>query len=285
VRNVDRRRASACLTCEERDMRDAWRRHWPEYAMEALGLGLFMLSATGCAIVLFHPVSPVLTALPSETGRRAVMGLAMGLTAIALVYSPWGRRSGAHLNPAVTLTFFRLGKVAGPDAVCYALAQAAGGLAGMLLGVLVFGAVVAHPAVNYVVTVPGPRGIAAAFAGEVAISLGLMTVVLVASNTARLAPYTGCLAGLTVATWITVEAPLSGMSMNPARTLASAAPAGVWTAFWIYVTAPALGMLAAAELYVRLLGRRARCAKLHHDGRRRCIFRCGYAAAPAAGGD
>jgi aquaporin Z len=95
------------------------------------------------------------------------------------------------------------------------------------------------------------------------------------------ARWTGLACGALVATYITVEAPYSGMSMNPARSLASAVVAGQWTAFWIYLTAPPLGMLAAAELWVRQSGRRGvRCAKLNHDGSRRCIFRC--AAAPEA---
>jgi aquaporin Z len=74
------------------------------------------------------------------------------------------------------------------------------------------------------------------------------------------------------------------MSLNPARTLASASAAAIWTAFWIYVTAPLLGMLLAAELHVRHRRVPVRCAKLHHDPRRRCIFRCGYAAPVRATG-
>jgi aquaporin Z len=67
------------------------------------------------------------------------------------------------------------------------------------------------------------------------------------------------------------------MSMNPARTLGSAIAAQVWTALWVYFTAPPLGMALAAELYSRLKGPNAiRCAKLHHDNDRRCIFHCGY---------
>ena len=253
-----------------------WRRHWPEYLAEAFGLGLFMVSACGFAVLLFAPGSPVVAALPSMPARGALMGLAMGGTLVLNVYSPWGRRSGAHLNPAVTLTFHRLGKVAGEDVVGYVAAQFAGGLLGMALAVRLFRPAVADPAVNYVATLPGPRGTGVAFLAELGISFVMMLMVLLASGRARLARFTGLLAGLLVALYITVEAPLSGMSMNPARTLGSAFFAGTWTGLWIYFSAPLLGMLAAAEL-----ARRAPalspggCAKLHHDRRVRCIF-CGH---------
>ena len=91
--------------------------------------------------------------------------------------------------------------------------------------------------------------------------------------------FTGVIAGALVATFITLEAPLSGMSMNPARTFGSALPGRVWDALWIYFTAPPLGMLLASELYVRTRGAGAViCAKFHHHNNKRCIFNCGYAA-------
>ena len=260
----------------------ALRRHWPEYLAEAAGLGLFMVSACLFGALLWHPASPAARGVPDGLGRRAVMGLAMGLTAIALIYSPWGRRSGAHLNPATTLTFWRLGKVSGPDAAWYVMAQVAGGLAGVLLAAGLVRPALAHPAVHYVVTAPG-AGVAAAFVAEVGITFVLMTVVLHVSNTAPVAGLTGLCAGLLVAAYITFEAPISGMSMNPARSLASAAPAGAWADLWIYFVAPPLGMLAAAEAYVRRHGPgRVYCAKLHHDSGTRCIFRCRFGEMAAA---
>jgi aquaporin Z len=201
----------------------------------------------------------------------------MGLTAVAIIYSPWGQQSGAHLNPAVTLTFLRLGKVQPWDAVGYICAQFTGGFVGVWLATVLLGRATAHPAVNYVATVPGIAGTAVAFLAEAMISCILMFVVLRVSNTQQLARYTGLFAGALVATYITLEAPLSGMSMNPARTFSSALAAGLWTSLWIYFTAPPLGMLAAAEWYRRQHGRHGViCAKLHHHNRKRCIFHCGY---------
>lgn len=252
------------------------KRHWPEYLIEACALGLFMISACLFAIVLEHPDSVARQAIPDALTRRLLMGMAMGGTAMALIYSPWGRRSGAHMNPSVTLTFLRLGKIAPVDALFYMAAQFVGALVATLLAATVARMALAHPAVHFAATVPGPRGPWVAFAAEVAISFVLMLTVLAVSNRPRLAHLTGVAAGLLVATWITFEAPLSGMSMNPARTVASAVPAGALSPLWIYFTAPPLGMLLAAETWRAARGARSvACAKLHHDPAFRCIFRCG----------
>lgn len=100
-----------------------------------------------------------------------------------------------------------------------------------------------------------------------------MGVILAVSNSSRFAHLTGICAGLLITVYIGFESPLSGMSMNPARTFASAIASGDWTAIWVYFTAPVLGMLLAAEIYTRTHGAGAvQCAKLHHDGRFPCIF-------------
>src|SRR5262249_14994022 len=162
-------------------------------------------------VVLGHPDSPVVWWLPEPFPRRAVMGLAMGATAILLIRSPWGQRSGAHLNPAATLTFWRLGKVETRDAVGYAVSQVLGGLAGVGLGAAALGPLVGHPDVNSVATTPGPAGVGAAFGAEVLITFVLISVVLRVSNTASLARHTPLFVGALVATYITAEAPISGM--------------------------------------------------------------------------
>ena len=113
------------------------RNHWPEYVMEALGLMLFMISAGSFATLLEYPQSPIHHRIADPVVRRSLMGLAMGLTAIVLIYSPWGQQSGAHFNPVTTMTFWRLGKIARWDAFFYVLAQFAGGL----MGVVVIGAI------------------------------------------------------------------------------------------------------------------------------------------------
>ena len=268
----------ATQVAAQKSFREALRGHWPEYLMEAAGLGIFMLSACVFGVLLEHPMSPAQQVIEDPIVRRALMGMAMGLTAIGIVYSPFGQRSGAHLNPAITLNFWLLGKVAPWDAFFYALFQFLGGALGVVLADLLIGLPLRHSGVNYVVTAPGQDGPAVTFWAELMISTILMTAVLVVSNTKRLSRYTGIFAGALVATFITFEAPFSGMSMNPARTFASAFSAGEFPSIWIYFTAPPLGMFFAAQLY-RLRGgaRAVHCAKLNHHNPTRCIFRCRFA--------
>jgi len=245
--------------------------------MEAAQLGLFMVSAVLFTALIEHPASPLRAAIPAPFARRLLMGTAMGATAVALIYSPWGKRSGAHFNPAVTLTFLRLGKIEPPDAFFYMSFQFLGGLSGALLAGSLLGMVAGNPAVSYAATRPGPGGPAIAFVAEALISFVLMLVLLVVSNNGRLARLTGMFAVVLVAKYIAFEAPSSCMSMNPARTLASAVPARLFDGLWIYFVAPPLGMLLAAQTFVGLRGARAvACAKLHHRNAARCIFRCGY---------
>jgi len=199
----------------------------------------------------------------------------MGLTAIGIIYSPWGQRSGAHMNPAVTLTFFRLGKVERQDFVGYVLAQFIGGIAGVAIVAVVLGSLISHPSINYVGTTPGSSGEAVAFVAEGALSFALMLMILLMSNRPGLARFTGLSAGLMLWAYITFEAPLSGMSINPARTLGSAVLARDYAGLWIYFIAPPLGMLLAAELYARRVGvHRVMCAKLHHPHGPGCVFGC-----------
>jgi aquaporin Z len=258
-------------------MAEAFKKHWPEYLMEAAELGLFMFSACAFTVLLFHPSSPVAQTIHDGVLRRLLMGTAMGSTAIAIIFSPLGQRSGAHFNPSVTWTFFRLGKIDACDAAFYTLFQFAGGITGVMLASLAFHRLVAHQSVNYAVTLPGSNGPIVALLAEIIISFILMSVVLTVSNTKNLARWTGIFAGALVATYITIESPISGMSMNPARTLSSAVGAQVWMSLWIYFVAPPLGMLLAAEVYRRLnTGRAIACAKLHHHNNQRCIFRCNF---------
>lgn len=229
-------------------------RHWPEYLMEAGGLAFFVISASVVTTLLEYPGSPVHQAIGSTFGRRVVLGLGMGAVIAAIVYSPWGKRSGAHINPAVTWAFYRLGKIGGWDAAFYTVAQFGGSIVAVQLMRLVIGTPYAHPAVDHVVTKPGPGGPLPAFLAEFVISFVLMLVVLAAVNSERYEKLTGVFTSALIIVYLAFETPLSGMSLNPARTFGSAFAAWHWAALWLYFVAPMAAMLLAAELYLRLGG-------------------------------
>lgn len=231
-----------------------------------------------------HPASVVSERIASPLRRRIVIGVLMGVTAVVLIYSPLGQRSGAHMNPGTTLTFYVLGKVSGWDAAFYVCAQFMGGIVGVRVARLLLGAIAAHPSVNHAATLPGPHGLGAAWLGEWVIGLVMMTMVLTVSNHHTFSAYTGLFAGALVTLFIVLEAPFSGMSLNPARTLGSAISARAYRGLWIYFTAPPLGMLFAAGLYSWIAGSGCvYCAKLNHAGTGRCIFECRILQMPERG--
>ena len=202
----------------------------------------------------------------------------MGATAILIIRSPMGKRSGAHFNPAITLTYFRLGKIDKWDAGFYVVSQFIGGICGVGLSALCLRGSLAVPTVDYAVTVPGSMGgTAAAFCAEYFMAALLMLVVLWFSNRPPLAQYTSYLVGVLITFYVFVFAPVSGFSINPARTTGSAVFANVWTAVWLYFVAPLLGMMTSAEIYVRVYGKEnVLCAKLHPDPNYPCPFLCHF---------
>jgi aquaporin Z len=274
-------------------MADTFREGWPHLLIEAAGAGLILFAACVYATVLWHPASPLRAVLSSDALRRAVMGVAMGTTVAAFTYSPFGRRSGAHLNPAVTLAFLRLGRVPPADAAAYVVAQVVGAAGGITAASLILHDLIAHPQVHYVTTRPGPQGAVLAAVAELAISATLMLVVLTAVGAPRLMRYAGLFSAALVMLFIAVESPVSGASMNPARSFGSALGAGEWGTLWVYLVGPTLGMLAAAELHRRripfaretLVGSPVACAKLAHDDRpcRFCEYRWARAGRRAQG--
>ena len=213
------------------EMLEALKNHWREYFCEALGLGAFMVSACVFSVLLFHPAFAADWNLQL---RFVLIGLAMGLTAVAIFLSPFGKLSGAHINPAVTLTFWRLGKIKTADAIFYALFQFIGASAGVFLSWLILGDWLANGNVNFAVTLPDKNGAIVSFIAEFIISFGMMLIVLITSNHACLSRFTPYFAGFLVALYISLEAPVSGMSMNPARSFGSAVVGNIWTNWWIY---------------------------------------------------
>jgi aquaporin Z len=248
------------------------RRHWLEYLIEALFLAAFVLAGGVVAALREDPL--LREALPSPQARAALAGLAMGLVAVAMIYSPWGRRSGTHLNPAMTLAFWRLRKVGHWDLLFYAIAQFAGGALG-IAGVRAWLA----PAFAAAGAMTLPRGDAGALALalglELALSAAAMLVVLLTINHATLYRWTGAVFGVIVALLAAWQSPVSALGINPARVVAAALVDDRRDIAALGLLAPVAGMLLAVEAYRLLTGRdQIACAKLAHNLDGRCIFRC-----------
>ena len=194
--------------------------------------------------------------------RHVALGASMAIFVAALVYSPWGKRTGAHINPAVTWAFYRLGRISGWDTLFYTIFQFIGAIVAPPLLLWVLGAPFEHEQIRYGTTQPGPLGEWVAFAAEFVISFVMMLVLLFALGSKRWAKRSGLLLAALIGIYIAVESPLSGMSLNPARSFGAALLAGQWHGIWLYFAAPSLAMLSAAETYRR--ARPASIASLPH---------------------
>jgi aquaporin Z len=250
------------------------RRHWPEYGIEALFLALFVLVA-GMVSAWLQAPGGAHASLPVDLpARRVLAGVTVGLVLMAMIYSPWGRRSGAHLNPAITLAYLRLGKIGKWDAGFYLLAQVGGGLVAVALlrgGALLPSAV---PPTSLSASI-GPSGEWAAFATELVLSASAMLLVLFTTNHASWFRFTGMLYGLLVMLIVACSAPLAGFGMNLARLFAVDVSGDFAAVQWLNLLPPLLGMQLAVEAYRLFTGRtQVLCAKLAHNTRGRCIFRC-----------
>lgn len=246
-------------------MKAAFKKNWKHYLQEALGLAIFMISACFFSALIFSEKGLWYNVLPNIFWKNIVMGIAMGLTALFIFYSPWTAPSGSQINPAVTLTFLRLDKMCRYDAMFFIIFQIIGGLLAVYIMQWVMGAVLIDSPVHSAVTVPGNPGMWWALLTEIVIAFVTMSMVLFTSSHKKWKKYTRLFAGCLVCTWVIVAGPISGFGMNPARSLASALPANIWTAFWIYLFVPFIGMLLAAEFY--LLADRKKINNHHPAGK------------------
>lgn len=226
--------------------------------IEAWALGTFMISAALCTIALDRWLP-----LQFISYQRLFTGMAMGLTAIGIIYSPWGKFNGVQMNPAFTLTMLWLDKIEKHTAILFVVFQFIGGAIALTLVNLWLHPDLSKAHVNYVMTIPQNQHWLSAFIAEVIISFLLFIMVLYSSNESVTKNYTGIFAGILIMLFITFESPLSGMSMNPARSFASALVANNFQYLWIYFTAPFIGMMSAGQIWKSWL-----CKRNH--------YRCSY---------
>lgn len=253
------------------------REHWPEYLIELLGLTWTTFASFGISWLIWPAVSPVGRHwIHPELTRRALIGLGASAALVLFIYTRWGQRSGAHLNPAFTLAFFVLGKLEAADALFYVLAQFVGSALGAALFVPTKVKLAGRPASAELILTPGLTGAVGAFGLEVVLTFVMFLFALLVMNS-RLHRYTSLVLGAGLSLVALVASPTQGAGLNCARGFAVALLAGKWTFFWIDLLATPIGAVAAALFYARTLGRPVFCAKFYHPPHNvRCLFRCGY---------
>lgn len=237
---------------------------WTLLGAELIGTAL--LVAVGLSIVIFDfgQGSPMTHWLPDESARRFVTGFFFGTTGALIALSPLGKESGAHINPAVTFAFWLMGRMKTRLAVSYVVAQLVGAVIGAV-PLLAWGTM--GRSVDYGATVPGPAyGTLWALVGEVVTTFALVFGLFFFLRKKSWRIYTPALFPPLYAVMVWLEAPISGTSTNPARSLGPAVISGDWRGGWIYWLGPLIGTLLAVAVYRSLGWHRSAItvAKVHH---------------------
>jgi len=247
----------------------ALRTPWRPYVAELVGTGLLVLVGLSLVIIMFGQGTPMAPLLPNEGLRRLITGFLFGTTGALIALSPIGKISGAHINPAVTIGFRVMGKLEWHVAIGYILAQLVGAVLGCL-PLLAWGAM--GRSVAFGATLPGAGyGVGAALFGEIVTTFIMVSLLTVFLGFRRIRPFTPALFPFLYALMVCLEAPISGTSTNPARSLGPSVVSAQWAGWWVYWVGPLLGMLAAC-LVCSALAKRIEVAKLYyfdspdHDG-------------------
>lgn len=259
--------------------------HWFEYGAELLGTAFLVFAGVSAVVFDFGIGSPLAHVFPDTSIRRLITGLLFAGSGALVAISPLGRLSGGHINPAVSLAFWLQGKMHHFDLVGYILGQLLGGIIGALLVVLAWGRYAAS--VGYGVTVPGagyPLWIV--FLAEVSLTFLLVSSIFLFVSSHHLMRWTPLMVWIMVALMVWLEAPISGTSLNPARSFGPALVSWSWHSHWLYWVAPPLGALLAVGVFrLFVAGRRdVLTGKLFHVPHYRSVFmNVGAPSMPADG--
>ena len=244
---------------------------WQVFSSELVGTALLVLVGLSMVILMFGAGSPMLRFVPGEGARRLITGFLFGTTGALIALSPVGKESGAHINPVVTLGFWLMGKLDLPTTLGYLVAQMIGAVMGSL-PLLLWGAM--GKSVAFGATLPGPGfTLPTVFLGEVVTTFTMISLLAVFLGFRTIRPFTPAIFPPLYAIMVWAEAPISGTSTNPARTLGPAIVSGRWQGWWIYWAGPLIGMFLAILVF-SFLAKRIEVAKLYHfESDRRRVFR------------
>lgn len=252
-----------------------WRQlHWSEYGAEMLGTAFVIF--VGLSAVVFNSGQGLLMEqlIPNQSIRLLITGLIFAGSGSLFAVSPLGKLSGAHLNPSVSLAFWMQGKMHRHDLGGYIIGQFLGAIIGAVLLVFVWGKYAAN--INNGMTLPGQNyALWYVFLAEIIITFMLVLAIFIFVSSDRLMRWTPLMTWFLVATMVWLESPISGTSLNPARSFAPALVSWLWQDQWLYWIAPPVGAILAVGFF-RLISfgeREILTAKLFHVSHYRCIFK------------
>ena len=247
--------------------------NWLEYAAEACGTWFNVFVGLSAGVINFSPDFPIAHLIPSVSLRLLLTGLIFAGSGSLVAISPLGKLSGAHINPSVSLAFYARGKMHRQDLAGYLIAQFIGGVLGAWLLVTVWGTHATD--INNGVTAPGQGyPIWFVFLAEFGMTFALVIAIFIFLSEKRLMRWTPLMTWLLVATLVWLGAPISGTSLNPARSFGPSVVNWFWHFQWLYWVAPPLGGLTAALFFYLLKGDRLLLtAKMFHVPHYPCIFK------------
>jgi aquaporin Z len=234
---------------------------WDIFFAELIGTALLVLVGLSIVIFMFGAGSSMALLVPHEGLRRAITGVLFGSTGGLIALSHLGRVSGAHINPVVSIGFRLMGKVSSKLMLVYVFAQLIGaGVAAFPL--LLWGDM--GQSVLFGAAVPGPGYIIlTVLLGEVVTTLAMVSLLMLFLAIRKIRHFTPAIFPPLYSFMVWAEAPISGTSTNPARSLGPSLVSGVWQEWWIYWVGPMVGMFLALAL-LRFLAEEIEVAKLYH---------------------
>ncbi len=252
-----------------------WRQlHWSEYGAEFLGTAFNLFVGFSAIVFDFGKGLPMESFIPNGSMRLLITGLIFAGSGSLFTISPLGKLSGAHLNPCVSLAFWAQGKMHKHDIIGYIVAQFIGGITAATAVVVVWGSYAAS--VSNAMTLPGNGyPLWYVFLAEVTMTFLLVLSIFIFLSSHRLMRWTPLMTWFLIATMVWLEAPISGTSLSPARSIGPALVSWYWKDQWLYCIAPIIGaMLAVVAFRLIAMGERELLtAKLFHVPNFRCIFK------------
>jgi aquaporin Z len=241
-------------------------------------IGTFVMMFIGIsAIALNFGTQLVQEVIPSVSIRLLITGILFAGGATLVVYSPAGRISGAHLNPAVTFAFLLEKKLGVRDFFVFSLMQILGSAFAALLALFLWSENARRVDVGMTLPREG-YSIVFVFLIEVIITFLLVSLIFYFLHRRNLTRFAGAAVGLLIAVLVFLTAPISGTSLNPARSIGPAMVSFKFSYLWLYVAAPVMGSFIAVTIHKKTpFLHRPLCAKLNHPGKdKRCLYDCNF---------